>query len=263
MASNITFVVDLDGLGAPKAVVSLRQLLALVDGLPTLGGDLDWRLISLSVNSPLRAELAAFTPDGDDAPKDQVLGALGQVQRLLIAANENDPTKAVAQLEGDDQKRLKAMLQPMKDHVGLVTVSIDDADPLFVRSDQAQAVLAALTPARKGRAPEMGSVEGRILSAVTYFSKPALRVRQFLTGAEVVCVFEREQADALGALHTLQEVWSGKNVMVSGRLTYDATGAVHTVQASDFRVLAPTTNAEDILARFNSSGDTLIRGEWH
>ena len=182
MTSSVVIVVDFDQAVAPPASDSVHQLLALIDGLPTEGGDLDWGLIAVSVNSPLRAELRAFTRTGEEVSEARVVAAAREGFDVLGAVNDNDdPQALVRRMSEPERRRLKALVAPMREKTGRVLVSVPGRFEHTMTADRAQAVLQEIGRAPKSRRPELGSVEGQFLSATTHYGSPAVRVRRFLS----------------------------------------------------------------------------------
>ena len=262
MVGAVIFVIELDAAAAPPASDSVRQLLALIDGLPTEGGELDWRLVSLTLNSPLRAELRAFTPTGAEVPETHLAAAADGAFAVLDATNDNDPAKAARALGPDDRRRLRLLIQPLKDRAGSVQVIIPGRPERIVRAERAQAALAALSEPRKRRPPELGSVEGQILEATTYYGNPALRVRQFLSDQSVTCVFDKTMAERIGGAHTVAEVWSGRRVVVRGKINFDASGDPTIVHATDLRSLTGEADVNVIFDEMHSRTDEPFVDPW-
>lgn len=262
MVATVIFVVDLDVATAPPASDSVRQLLALIDGLPTDAGELDWRLVAVSLNSPLRAELQAFTPTGEAVPETRLAAVADAAFSVLDATNDNDPAKATRALDADQRRRLRSLIQPMKERAGAIQVIIPGRPERVVRSERAQAALVVLSQPRKARSPELGAIEGRILAATTYYGSPALKVRQFLTEQEVLCVFDRGMAEQVGAAHTVAEVWTGRRVAVQGKITFDASGEPTIVRATGMRTLGKGPDLNVILDRMHSRGDEPAVESW-
>jgi hypothetical protein len=258
----VIFVVDLDAAAAPPAMDSVRQLLALIEGLPTESGELDWRLVSVSLNSPLRAELQAFRPGGEVISETHIAGVADAAFALLDVTNDNDPAKATRALGGDDRKRLRSLIQPMKDRTGAIQVIIPGRAERVVRAERAQSVLVALSQPSKRRPPELGSIEGQILAATTHYGSPALRIRQFLSDEEVLCVFDKKMAEQIGGAHTVAEVWTGRRVIVEGKITFDASGDPQLVQATAVRTLGNGPDVGAILDRMHSRGDDPFVEPW-
>ena len=105
-------------------------------------------------------------------------------------------------------------------------------------------------------------MEGHILEATTFYGNPALRVRQFLSDQPVICVFDRAMAHRIGSEHTLAEVWSGRRVVVKGKITFDLAGEPSTVHATDVRALASDPDVNAIFDHIHSRGDEPLVGPW-
>jgi len=262
VTASVIFVVDLDAAAAPPATDSVRQLLALIEGLPTDAGELDWRLVSVSLNSPLRAELQAFTSTGEAIPETRLAAVADAAFAVLDATNDNDPVKATRALNVDARRRLRSFLQPMKDRTGAIQVIIPGRAERVVRAERAQAALVALSEPAKRRSPELGSIEGQILAATTHYGSPALRVRQFLTDEEVLCVFNKGMAEQIGGAHTVAEVWAGRRVVVDGKITFDASGDPQIVHATGLRTLGDGPDMNAILDRMHQRGDDPTVEPW-
>lgn len=259
MASTVTFVVDLDAAGAPPATDSVRQLLALLEGLQEQDRKLDWRLTSISTNSPLRAQVSAFDDAGAPVPEALAKSTAEAAFRVLDATNDNERDLVVARLSDDGRKRLRALIAPLRDRGGLVKIEIAGQVERVVTGAAAQATILAIAPAPRKRRPELGSIEGQILAATTYYGSPALKLRAFLTGDEITCVFSKSDIDAIGAEHSLAEVWAGKRVLVSGKISFDAAGRATTIQADDLRILG---KAPLSLSELDLSGAAFVDDDW-
>lgn len=249
VSSTVVIVVDLNAAVSPPASDSVRQLLALIDGLPTDGGDLDWRLISVSVNSPLKAELRAFTRDGDEVSEARVVAAAHQGFDALGAANDDaDAGAFVRRMPEAERRRLNKLLTPMHGKTGRISVAVAGRFEHSITADRAEAVLQECGRSPKARRPELGSVEGQFLAATTHYGAPAIKVRRFLSEEEVLCVFEKGSEMAIGAEHTLAEVWTGRRVVVSGLLTFDGAGRISQIKAATLKTLDETPDGVSLIA---------------
>ena len=85
---------------------------------------------------------------------------------------------------------------------------------------------------------EFGSIEGEIVGTTTYYGTPAIRIRERLTGADVVCVFAPD-AEALQLASHIGTVWSGRRVIVAGEILYRKDGAVARIRATDMNSVDP------------------------
>jgi len=262
MIGAVTFVVDLDTAGAPPAADSVRQLLALIEGLQRQDPDLDWRLSAVSMNSPLRAELEGFDREGVPVPASQAAAAAEAAFEVLDAINDNEPVAAVGRLSDAKRRQLRNLIAPLKDRTGSLRIVVEGRGERVVRSDQAQRTLTILSSPSRQRGPEYGSVEGYILAATTHYGSPAVRVRTFLTGEEVTCVFDRGTAEGIGAQHTLDEVWTGQRVLISGRIDFDKAGAPHVVRADSMKILPEHRITAAEIAAMGLTGEAPTPDDW-
>lgn len=263
MTDPVIIEVDLDPVGKPPAVGSLRQLLALVDALPDADGTLDWRLVSVSLNSPLRASLKAFDDAGSEVGGDIVDRALSAAYDVLDTTNDNDPIAATQALSHFDQKKLRGLLHNLKGTNGKFTIKLPHAEPKTFRAPQAERVLAVLAAPPKLRGEEYGSVEGEIVQVIRYFGKPALKIKHGLTGESITCVFSPEIAQEIGVEHTLDEVWGGRRVSVGGLIRFNADRRPATIEADRLRALSDN-RVSDVVSRWRETGQRVAiePSEW-
>lgn len=262
MTGAVTFVVDLDTAGAPPAADSVRQLLALIEGLQAQDRDLDWRLSAVSMNSPLRAELEGFDREGAAVPTAEAAAAAEAAFEVLDAINDNDPKAALQRLTEGQRKNLKALIAPLNNRTGSLRIIVEGRSERLVRSDQAQRALAVLAAPDRQRGPEYGSIEGHILAALSYYNSPAVRVRDALTREEMVCVFDKNTAPEIGAGHTLDEVWTGQRVLVSGRIDYDKAGNPHVMRAEAMRAMPEARITAGQIATLMGQDEVVPPDEW-
>lgn len=263
MSDPVVIEVDLDPVGKPPAVDSLRQLLALVDALPDANGALDWRLVSVSLNSPLRAALKAFDETGSEVGDDVVGRALNAAYDVLETTNDNDPIAATQALSHGDQKKLRALLHNLKGTNGKFSIKLPNEEARTFRAPQAERVLAVLAAPPKLRGEEYGSVEGEIVQVIRYFGKPALKIKHGLTGEFITCVFTPEIAQEIGVEHTLDEVWGGRRVSVGGLIRFNADRRPSTIEADRLRALADD-RPSDVVTRWRERGEQVVvePSEW-
>lgn len=256
MTEPVVIEVDLDPVGKPPAVESLRQLLALVDALPDANGTLDWRLVSVSLNSPLRAAVKAFDANGVEAEQVVVNEAANSAYSVLDATNDNDPGSAAQSLPTSDQKRLRGLLQNLRGTNGKFSIKLPNSDVRTFRAPQAEKILAVLSAPPKVRGEEYGSVEGEIVQVVRYFGRPALKIKHGLTGEIITCVFAPEIAREIGVEHTLDEVWGGRRVSVGGLIRFNAERKPSTIEADRLRALSDET-ISGVVRRWRALGQTV------
>lgn len=262
MTGAVTFIVDLDTVGAPPAADSVRQLLALIEELQQQDRELDWRLSAVSMNSPLRAELDGFDMEGVAVQTSRAAAAAEAAFEVLDAINDNDPALALGRLSDARRRQLRGLLAPLRERTGSLRIIVEGRGERVIRSDQAQRTLVALASPSRQRGPEYGSIEGYIIAATTHYGSPAVRVRTSLSGEEITCVFDRTTAQGIGAEHTLDEVWAGKRVLVSGRIDFDKAGSAHVVRADSMKVLTERRITAAEIQAIALVGDAPTPDDW-
>ncbi|HEX6991913.1 MAG TPA: hypothetical protein VF151_08500 [Gemmatimonadales bacterium] len=123
----------------------------------------------------------------------------------------------------------------------------EEAAPVVVVERRARATLERINQAesqRRAKQPdlsgeELGSIEGFVTEALTHYGRPAIRIRDRLTGDKVICILPQETADRVGRAHDWREVWQGQRVLVTGRVKRSVSGSVSVVMADDVTEIAP------------------------
>lgn len=93
-----------------------------------------------------------------------------------------------------------------------------------------------------------GEIEGLMVAAGRYRSRPAVQIRSDLYGF-VWCILSRNVIERFGSEHKMADVWEGKTVGVHGRLSYAIGGKLSRVDAIDMReiVAAPPIDLDSVL----------------
>jgi hypothetical protein len=86
---------------------------------------------------------------------------------------------------------------------------------------------------------EMGSIEGESVEPTTYYSRPAIRIRERLSNKTIVCTLSPELARQIGPSHRWEEVWGSQRVLVMGEIIYGKDGLVSRMNASDISFISP------------------------
>jgi hypothetical protein len=140
---------------------------------------------------------------------------------------------------------------------GIASTEIDfevpAIDPLSIDRTQASAglrAIEAINPIDTSDIPErtgFGEMEGQMLAAGRYRSRPAIQIRTHLYGF-VWCVLSDRLVAQFGSETKLAEVWQGKTIAVYGRLHFLGGGRLSRVDAEDVRQIeAPLIDLDAIL----------------
>jgi hypothetical protein len=129
--------------------------------------------------------------------------------------------------------KTKSILQRNMNGVGLTTIVFDDtAPPAMIVEKTARVALLAIERAELIEAEkdqdlsrmEFGSIEGEVYDGTSWHGRPALKIKERLTGADVTCVLSSELRAEIGPKRPLDDVWSHPRVLISGEIYYRKDG---------------------------------------
>lgn len=202
-------------------------------------GRVIWRLARASTNSP-------FT--------------------VVAASGSLDPTVSVALLASEQAVRFRTGVRELIEHgtrpawmdaaalstakrlfdrnlngVGRTDFAFPEGDVILITRAEAmratlnvdQVIIRERLRIEDWSRTEYGSVEGQIVAARTHYSKPALVLKERLSGARVTCLLAADLAERLGPDRHLSDVWQGRRVLVSGALLYGEEGHLAKIEAED------------------------------
>ena len=87
---------------------------------------------------------------------------------------------------------------------------------------------------------EFGVVDAHVGRTDTYHGKPALYIKDRLSGSLVPCVLSDELAAKEGPSHSWTDAWTGKRIRVKGRIYYDKEGKISRISAVDMEDVSPS-----------------------
>lgn len=198
------------------------------------GGEVKWRLERLTKNSPATMTAVAFS----DNP-DVVVGpiALRGKQRLSHDMNALRNGE-VADWLITKAPSAKPLLKRNLNGIGKTVFSFDDDAPMVVLAERsARAGLQAIERREAEDAPtdrsreEYGTIDAHVVRTDTYRGKPAIYIKDRISGKVVPCVLTNALAEAAGPTHSWSDAWSGKRVRVKGRVYFDKDGEINRVSA--------------------------------
>ena len=215
---RITVTIDAPEVGTPLAAdEALRQFLDIFELLTAAGGvdasPVLWKLVDISKRNPVTmvaeavSRLAGF-PIEDVARREKA---------VLSEAIIDLTTRRRVPRWMDKSARLRAQSLFNRNTLTIGRTNInfaipDQLDATIVEHSAKAAVSTlqvyeqSLEPIDRSRT-EVGSVEAYVISAETHYGHPALRVKERLSGAEIVCVLLDELVESVGIEHNWAEVW--------------------------------------------------------
>ncbi len=84
---------------------------------------------------------------------------------------------------------------------------------------------------------EYGSVEGAVVSLKPYYGKPAVMIRERLSGEEVPCVLSQGDEKCVGEKRKWWDVWSNRRVLITGKLHFNKFGQLKKIDAVDVNLI--------------------------
>lgn len=247
---RVTIQVE-SNIGEDGPLTVMDTLHQLMDGFELLtaaiaqepGGEtIKWRLVSMSKNSPATAVAEAFSVDPSIAAGPLVYRGKRRFSEGLSALAEG---KVAPWLEGH-ARLAKSLLNRNLNGVGRTIFDLEGDAPRTVLVEKvARQSLRAFAEAElakeaidKSRS-EYGTVDVHVAEAKNWNGRPALYVRDRISGKVFPCVLSEELAAQVGPTHSWLDAWSGKRVRVKGEIFYDKTGAISRVSAANVTDVNP------------------------
>ncbi len=207
---------------------------------PTSNVKVVWRLTSASTNSPFTIEASAVSSNPEMSVDRQALQARHTLSDGLARLYRGEAKPLW--FDADADAAMRRILARNLNGIGRTDiVTGDGVQPIILdhRSARKTQGYLDLLAAKEAAAiedlsrREFGSVEGRVIGVTTHYKKPALVLRERLSGREVKCVLSTASADAIGAQHQWSEVWKDQRVAIAGLCHYDKVGTLTLVEVEE------------------------------
>lgn len=221
---------------------------------PRSGVKVVWRLESATTNSPFTVEATAVSSDPEVLVDRQALMA-----RLSLKEGISKLIRGEAKplwFDGDTELIMRRILARNLNGIGRTDIVVTEDEPPIIldhrSARRAQAYLdlkaaeeAALIDDLSRR--EFGSIEGQAVGLTTHYRKPAIVIRERLSGRDVKCVLPPTSADAIGSQHQWSEVWGNQRIVVTGLCHYDKVGNLILIEAEEIsRLRARDVSISDV-----------------
>lgn len=210
-----------------------------------IGGDtIKWRLVSMSKNSPATATAEAYSVD-------PALLVAPLVYRGKRRFSDGMTALADGRVEPWIERHAhvaKAFFARNLNGVGRTVFDLeDDAPRTVVVEKHARKSLAAIEQHQAAQAvaeddrsrSERGTIDANVAEAKTWHGRPALYVKERLSGRLIPCVLSERAANDVGPTHSWQDAWNGKRVRIKGQIFYDRSGAISRVSALSVQDVNP------------------------
>jgi hypothetical protein len=249
-------IVSSAGEEAPLTVDdATRQILDFFEILSASGGPegrrVFWRLVDISMKSPLSLTAEAYSDD----PAIPAQAVARREKRAMAESMREMTTRGLIPDWMNRPIRQRAHSFFARHNHGIARTSFvleETAPPIVIGQQNALVAEDALKkqdlPTPRGLArTELGSIDGQVIQTTTYYGHPSVRIRERITSAEVLCVFSDVLAERVGVERNWRDVWRERRVLATGEVLYRADGAIVRVQATDIvAVEAPQLDYADI-----------------
>jgi len=233
-------------------VIELFQLMDESD--PNSKDQVKWRLVSASMNSPFTviAEAIAVRP----GIKVESF-ALRQKQAFSRNYSELKLGRIPAAWAGHSARdTVSKVLARNRNGIGITKIEDIGSTPIIITKDDAESVSAAISPVLKELSlptpkkskEQIGSIDGVLRQAGTYYGQPAIQLQERKTHELVWCVVPEEFQHRVSEETSVEDVWKGSRVRARGKIHYGNDGKVSRVEATSVRrVLAENVPEERIM----------------
>ncbi|ORE97464.1 hypothetical protein [Aurantimonas sp. 22II-16-19i] len=245
MSKRLTITVYPSTLGSEFLSVedALRQVLDLVESVVAAnanGGGKNvviWRLTEAHTNSPpFTVEATAFALD---ATASIAAEASHMVHAFSTALSALMSGRRPARFEVEAAQHLRRVFDRNLNGVGETLVSpegepeirITRADALRAKNTLDQILAESQIDDVDLQRTEYGSAEGEVVGLTRWHDRPAILLKERLSGDRVTCVLSNALADDLGPGHAWSEAWDGRRVLIGGALQYASDGRLKRIDA--------------------------------
>lgn len=242
---------------------AMRQVL---DAFELLSGGDDsvvWRLVSASTNSPFTVVAEAQETEAARRQKRVFSESLQELadgrfptawKRLELQGPASSLLRrsgsgiSVTEFRFDEHEQPLLLSQEVASTFsGFDFVAVDD-----------HASIDSLSVAKK----QVGSISGVLAEAMTYYGRPAFRIKERKTNRLITCVVDKVFADAVSREASMQDVWMHRRVDVRGLILYQASGEILRIEAQAVRMVGPIKSDELPSLRDNSFTGGLTAAEY-
>ena len=202
--------------------------------------DLDWRLVNVTMSSPLAVSVEPICKDRDRSDfSPTVRGATDRTVRILRSLVETQ--RMPSGMTQAEREIVKKIVKRNTFGVGRTVYHWPGLEePVRITAPVARKVLEEInTTSNKGGAAfqgiELGSIEGDVVEAITHYGRPAFRVRNRVSEQEIICEIPSARSSEIGRKHSWDEVWAGQRYLVTGVISRKPNGDIAHLLVDDIR----------------------------
>lgn len=224
--------------------------------------DIGWKLVSISMQSPVMVEGEAISLiEGVNVD----LIARPQINRLSQGLREIRQGHVPKEwTRGESGKILERILVRNKNGIGRTEVYAgDESVPIDITPQIAEQAIeeierhkrpASLFGEDRSR-EEIGLIDGYLIGVGTDYNFPAIQVIDRLTESEIWCRVPDDVRERIAQETDFNDVWGRRRVLVRGLIRYDQTGKISRIFDSKLELVpAKSVSVDEIRNRDFTSG---------
>jgi hypothetical protein len=229
---------------------------------PENQGQIIWRLLNVTMNSPLTVTAEAV-PIRPEISLDQ---ANEFARKQLRAFNHNFSElrqgrfpKAWSSRKNRDT--VASFLARNRNGIGSTKINSDiksEIGPLVITPEDARAATVAVvseTISPRKIKDQVGSFEGTLLQIASYYGHPAIQISERKSKAEIWCQVPNELIHEFSLNTSAEDVWKGSRVVVRGVISRLPDGKVARMMASSIRRIESKTVSDDSIKDKSFTGN--------
>lgn len=200
-----------------------------------------WRLESAKTNSPLEVTAFATGPDPSISISYQAKQTADRVCKTIESLEKGGPLPSW--MDGHTANIAERFFRRNMNGIGRTDISVNDNPPTTVVHATAKIGALSIEKSRiqveiekvDWTRSEYGAVEGEIISTTSVHTKPAIIIKERLSGEKISCILSPELAEKVGPTHSWDETWDQRRFSISGELHFNADGKMTKINAVDLR----------------------------
>jgi hypothetical protein len=253
---------------AMQQVADIFSLLRKADSI-LKGQEYEWRLESATTNSPFTVSAVAV-PTG---PRDNGLRLAAFAKSRFQEGWESFLSDDARPFWIDEEAEtiVQRLVRRSLNGIGRTDIKLKNHQPPLV-IDHESAVKVQTTLSKhlvlelesdSLRRTEFGSVEGTIVGVVSYYGKPAIAVKDWLSDRIIKCVPHTDEIrDRINEEHRFRDAWTNQRVIVTGVIHYNPSGQMLRMDVDEIERLNARLISFDELRAGTVGSDTKDYLNW-
>lgn len=235
----------------PDSLTVQDAMLQIAEAFDLLGQASDdprvlWRLVNVSMSSPMTAEAEPFSLEPDFDYRSIADSQISAFESFLAEAVTGHIPEQIP--EGWDKRRVLSFLDRNTNGIGLTEIVFESRPEPLILSPQrageaaeafrrAEAVSVLEWPDRPRK--ERGSIEGVLHEVGFHYNTPAVQILDSRSGRPIWCRVSEGLDRRISDQASFEDVWQGARVRVRGWIHRVASGDISWVEAEALTRIAP------------------------